>query len=297
MNNLTRISVTAPPETAVKKLSKCKIAAYNVKKDGRKTLFSVHDNNIKKVFAIFSHPCYNVTVERKSPKNALLSFVVNRCGLFIGGALFIAAALLSDSFIFKITVTGSGSYLKSEVLSIVSSAGARVGSFYRDLDKPQVTSRIMALPQVTFCSVEKRGSVLIVDVQTDEENYSSLNSGALRSDVSGRVLNVVAICGTACVAQNSQVNAGDTLISPYSVGGDGSVKKCVAVGYAHVLVNAAISYAAQEESDENAKLALDSAKLYSDEIIDGRYTVKRTAEGVIYEVAFSYIRTLSINME
>ena len=117
------------------------------------------------------------------------------------------------------------------------------------------------------------------------------------SDVSGTVLTVVAICGTSCVEQNSNVNVGETLIPPHSAGADGSVKKCVAVGYARILVKAALSYAAQEESDESAQAALDSAKLYSDEIVDSKYSVRRTAEGVIYEVAFSYVRTLSINME
>lgn len=297
MNNLTRFSVTAPPETALKKLSKAKIDVFNVKKDGRRVLFSVRDNYIKKVFAIFSHPCYNINIESKSRKNAFLSFALNRVGLFIGGAVFLAAVALSDGFIFKISVTGSGNYLKSEVLSIASESGAAVGAYYGRLDKPLIISRIMALPQVTFCSVEKRGSVLIVDVQTDEENYSALNADALRSDVSGTVISVVAICGTPAAAEGSAVSSGDILIYPYSTAADGSQKKCAAVGYARILVNAALSYPADEESEQNAQAALSAAKLYSDEIVDSRYTVKRTAEGVVYQVTFSYVRTLSINME
>ncbi|MGN0818671.1 MAG: sporulation protein YqfD [Candidatus Coproplasma sp.] len=289
--------MTAPPETALKKLAKAQIAAYNVKKDGRRVLFCVQDNNIKKVFAIFSHPCYNICIERKSPKNALLSLIANRFGLIIGSALFIAAAYLSNGFIFKISVTGSGSYLYGEVVSIASSAGAYVGSYCSNPDKPLITSRVMALPQVTFCSVEKRGSVLIVDVQTDEENYSALSSGGLKSDVNGTLLSVVAICGTPAVSQGEAVSLGQTLISPYSLSADGSAKKCVAVGYASILVKANISYPAAEESEQNAQCALDATRLYSDSVIQSEYTVKRTAEGVVYEVTFSYVSTLSINME
>lgn len=297
MNNLTRFSVTAPTETVLKKLSRAQIAAFSLKKDGRRVLFCVRDNNIKKVFAIFTHPCYNVRIERKSPKNALLSFVANRLGLIIGSALFIAAVVLSNGLIFKISVTGSGSYLFSEVTSIASSAGASVGSFFVSLDKPLIISQVMALPQVTFCSVEKRGSVLIVDVQTDEEDFSSLSSGALKSDVNGTVLSIVAVCGTSAVSQGTAVCAGDVLISPYAAAEDGSAKKCTAVGYARILVKANISYPADGESESNAQSALDSTKLYSDEVVASSYTVRHTAEGVVYEVSFDYVRTLTINME
>lgn len=297
MNNLTIFSVTTTTETALKKLSKANIAVFNLKKRGATLLFGVHDANIKKVFAIFAHPCYNVNVKRKSDKNSLISFALNRIGILLGCALFAVAIALSDGFIFKISVTGSGSYLKNEVLAIMQAAGVRSGAFYKGLDKPLVLSRIMSLPQVTFCSVSKQGSVVIVDVQVDEEHTQSARYSPLKCDVSGIVRSVVAICGTAEVAVGQSVSVGDTLIGAYEADSEGASLGCLVVGYVQIEASAQISCAAAEDNEQNAAAALSSVLLYSDELVSRDYTVKRTAEGVVYEINFTYLHTLSVNME
>lgn len=291
------MSVTASPETALKKLAKANIAVFNTKKRGSAFLFCVRDVNVKKVFAIFSHPCYNINVYNKSRKNSALAFAANRFGLFIGGAVFLAAVVLSDAFVFRIRVTGSGSYLSGEVLSIMRSEGVSAGSFYKGMDKPLVQARIMALPSVTFCSVSKQGSVIVIDVETDEENSSVADYKPLVSGVEGTVVSIVAICGTAEVAAGQKVERGTTLIGAYSAGNDGSTAGCLAVGYARIEVGAHIICAADEDSEENARAALASVFLYSDEITGRSYKVRTTAEGVAYEIDFTYIYTASINIE
>lgn len=289
--------MTAPVEIVVKKLAKANIAAFNVKKNDGKVTFQVRDETVKKVFAIFSHPCYNVKERRKSRKHGWFAFACNRCGLFIGGALFLCAVVLSNSFVFKITVTGSGSYLESEVLSIMQGAGVRCGAFFKGLDKPLAQSRIMALPNVTFCSIEKRGSAVIVDVQIDEEHTLTADYKPLVSDADGVVRNLVVVCGTAEAQVGQTVKRGDSLIGAYTENAEGELISSLAVGYAELVCRTVVSVNADEDSEKNAEYALSAPLLYAEEVLEKSYVVKNSGEGVVYEVTFSYLHTVSINMD
>lgn len=227
----------------------------------------------------------------------MLSFIANRFGVLVGCALFAAVLVLSDSFIFKISVTGSGSYLENDVLSVLRSAGVESCSFYRGMDKPLVQSRIMSLPSVTFCSVVKRGSVILVDVQVDEENSSVARHTPLKSDVTGTLRSLVVICGTAEAEVGQRIEAGTTLIGAYTLSDDGASRPCLAVGYAELEVSAHTSYAADADNERNTKAALSSVLLYSSEILSREYAVKTTAEGVVYEIDFTYLYRISVNLE
>lgn len=297
MNKITTFSVNATPETALKKLSKANIEVFNLKKSGSQLLFGVRDINIKKVFAIFAHPCYNVSIQRKSHKNAFVSFTFNRFGLLIGGAIFLTAVALSNQFIFKISVTGSGSYLTNDVLAIMRSEGVSCGSFYKGMDKPLIQSRIMSLPSVTFCSVSKQGSVIIVDVQVDEEHSQTAKYTPLKSGACGVVRSIVAICGTAEAEVGQTVDVGTTLIGAYELNADGVGRECLAVGYAQIEISAHVNVAAEEDNEKNLSNALSSVLLYSDEIVSREYSVKTTSDGVIYEIDFKYLQTYQINMQ
>lgn len=295
MNDLARFSVVCTAEAALKKLDKAKIAVWHCKKEGARFLFSVKDKDIKKVFAIFVKPCYNIKEVNSSFVKRLLKTLSLRAGLVAGAVFFAAAAIYADSLVLKIEVNGSGSYLSSEVLGIVYEEGAREFCNLAAFNKPAATGRILALPQVTFCNIEKRGSVLIIDVRTDEENYSSLSREPLLSDVSGTVTNIVVICGTAEVEAGSAVSAGDVLISPYTLSA-GERTECLAAGYAEIEVSGVAEYSADCDSAENLKDAYASLNLYDGEIISRSYSVREEEEGVVYVIEFTYLHKLSINL-
>lgn len=297
MRDLTEFSVTATAETVLKKLSKAGLPVYSLKKRGNRLFFRAESGNIKKVFAIFAHPCYNINVSKKSPKSRLLRFLSARFGLAVGAAAFVAAACFSQNFIFRIDVTGSGSYLKEEVLAVMRSQGVESGCYFRGLDEPLALSAIMALPDVTFCTIQKRGSVLVVDVQTDGQSGVVSDYRDLLSDVSGCVLSVSAICGTAAVAEGDEVAKGQTLIGAYYTDAAGERISCLAVGFATLSCAAVVSVPADGESDENRALALSAALLYSEDILTRSVRVRKAESGVIYEVSFTYRHTVKINME
>jgi len=296
LTDVTKICITATAETALKKLKKVEIGVYDCKKDGASFIFSVKDKDIKKVFAIFAKPCYNIRVTGESRKTRFFTQALNRIGLIIGAFIFVAAAFISNMFVFRITVTGSGSYLSSEVKRIIYESGVKEFSYFSGFDSPAATGKILALPQVTFCNIEKRGSILHVDVQVDEEHNGSVRKASLTSDVDGVVRKITAICGTACVSAGDFVKRGDELISAYTVVGE-ERKESIAVGYAHIECDGKYEYFAQTESDESLKEAYAAALMTSDEILSRSHTVSPAEGGVIYLIEFTYLHKLNINME
>lgn len=295
MTEFAQITVTSTAETALKKLKNAKIGVYNCKKDGARFVFSIKDKDIKKVFAIFSKPCYNINVQ-SSRRRRLFNLTLNRIGLLIGALLFAALAALSNAFVLKIEVSGSGSYLKEEVKRIVYENGFSEFKIYRKFDAPEVTGKILSLPSVTFCNIEKRGSILYIDVQVDEEHSSTANSSALIATRQGVVKNIVAICGTKAVEVGSNVSSGDALIYPYTLSGEEKVD-CIAVGYAEIECRGEYEYSVLEESQTALKAAYAQANLYAENIISRNHTVKSADGGITYVIEFTYLQKLSINME
>ncbi len=297
MNNLARIRVCAPPEAALRKLSRADIPVFSLKKRGAYTAFCVKDNYIKKVFAIFSHPCYNVVVEKYGIFRSLAKRAASRAGALVGAALFFALVAASQLFVFRVEVTGSGSYLAPQVQAILRESGVEAGKIYKGVDKPLTIARIMSLPSVTFCSLQKRGTAFIVDVECDGEAGAAAGRSPLLSPAAGVVESITAVCGTARVQAGESVNAGDVLIEPSRTDAAGNTFSCLAVGYARIRAEAAVTTLALSEGEQALAAALAAGTLYSDEAEVLSYTVRRTAEGALYTVNFTYVLTASINMQ
>ncbi|MBD5632476.1 MAG: hypothetical protein HDP34_04535 [Clostridia bacterium] len=294
-SKLCRLSIVSTAEAALRKLKKDNIAVYDCIKDGAFFVFSVKDKDVKKVFAIFSKPCYNIKVIKKSRETRTLNTLLLRAGLIVGAAAFIAVALISNAFMLKIEVSGSGSYLQSEVLRIAEDEGAGRFKPFSAFNRSVATGKILALPEVTFCNIEKRGSVLIIDVQVDDEHFDSASKKPLVSDADGVVRNIVAVCGTAAVNVGDSVKKGDTLIYAYTLAGENTIE-CLAAGYAEIECRKQSEYFAAEESEQNLKNALSSLLLESENITSQSYKVVPADGGIKYVIDFTYLHKLSINL-
>lgn len=295
MTDVTRIKIVSTAEGALRKLKKAQIGVYSCEKAGAEFLFSVKDKDIKKVFAIFEKPCYNICVVKQSKKDRFMQRAFSRVGLIAGAFLFVAVAAVSNLFVFKISVTGSGSYLSPEVKRIVYEAGIKEFSYYRGFDAPAATGKILALPQVTFCNIRKSGSVLCIDVQVDNELGGTALKTPLVSDKSGVLKSIVTVCGTAVKSVGDKVNAGDTLIEPYTLVGEDKTE-CLAAGYAELECSGRCEYIADCESEENLKAAYAAAVLEADTVISRTHSVEPCDGGVKYVIDFTYLHKLSINM-
>lgn len=295
MTEFTRISITSTAESAIKKLQRAQIPVYDCKKQGADFIFCVKDKDVKKVFAIFAKPCYNIVIQRKSRKKRLLNSIILRAGLIVGAIIFVFAAFVSDYFVLKIEVSGSGSYLKSVVRQIVLEEGAGEWKPFSALDKPVACGRILSLPQVTFCNIQKRGSVLVIDVQVDGAQTETAARKPLVADVSGTVKNIVTICGTAAVSAGDTVSKGDVLIYASMQAGEKWVNS-IAVGYAEIECMRFVEHFAPDDSENSIKEAYASLLIDGDEVISVTHKISGADDGVLIIMEVTYLHRISINL-
>lgn len=295
MTDLSTVSITSAAEPALKRLKKAGIPVYNCKKRGASFIFCVKDKDIKKVFAIFAKPCYNIGVERASLKKRLFGGLFLRAGLVLGALAFAVVAYASGFLILRIEVGGSGGYLKSVVRQIIEEEGASEWKPFSALDKPVAAGRILALPEVTFCNIFRRGSVLVVDVEVDGSAPEKAVREPLVSDVSGVVRRLVAVCGTAAVAEGASVSAGDTLIYAGTQAGENWVEG-IAAGFAEIECSAQREYFAPDGSEKSISEAYASLKLGDENIISKSHTLKPEEGGVRVIMEIKYLHKISINL-
>lgn len=206
-------------ERAVDKLRAANIpvlSAVKIQKNGIR--IAVEGKHRKKVFAILRGTCYNVTKVRARGAERFLALGVKTAGLLVGAALAISSVLVLESRVLRIEVVGSGAYYEAEVREILSRGGVEIFS-PAPKEKGALTAEILSLPRVSFCSLEKQGAVLTVNVEVASD-AKPLKAGALISPADGILEELVVIRGTPNFAVGDSVKAGDVLVSDLALYGE-----------------------------------------------------------------------------
>ena len=92
-------------------------------------------------------------------------------------------------------------------MTILAENGVREGSICPSYDSPVVLSAIMRLPGVSFCSVQREGVAVVVDVECSSSPGVRPVYSPLLSPVAGRVEGVCVLSGTASVAVGDDARA------------------------------------------------------------------------------------------
>lgn len=201
------------PENAVKRLKREKIELFYLQKPRKNRVsFCVERKYRKKVFTIFSRSCYNILEAKPFGLYAFFRAALSRAGVFLGAALFLALCLFSDRFVLRIKVEGTGNYYGETVLSLLEENGIAVGRAYKADAAEEATARILALPDVEFCTLKKEGSVLRVEVRVSPSS-SLAAAGSLCSPAAGKVYSLTVLRGNALVSEGEEVEAGRELVS------------------------------------------------------------------------------------
>lgn len=291
MNRRVTFSVVSTFETAIKKLKRSEIEVFDCKKQGQEFIFSVNENNTQKVFAIFSKSCYNTTVLKHSLAFRIKRQLKRRCGLLLGFLLGLCLCLTCSAYVLKVEVVGSGSYLESEILRVLSNRGI---IFSTSTDYRESTLEILALDNVVFCDMQKRGSVLTVLIEVDSDgDFSRGNS--LVSDRDGTLEKIVAITGTPKFQVGDKVKKGDVLIDGTYESESGSFPSSVC-GYAELSCSAQRQFFAAERGEESERQAILSLNIEEKLILSSSLQEKVTEGGFIYIIDFTYLHRLSINL-
>lgn len=162
------------PYRALNRLKREGICLKDVKKRKKNQIVCVVDaKDVEKVFAIYPKVCYNgggytAYIVRIMPFYGLQrrwEFAKKRLGLWLGVVLFLLLTVASNEFIFRIDVVGEPSY-EAAVTEILKKSGVEKFRRYDLENADLITAEILRLNEVSFCSVRKIGSTLVVEVHT-----------------------------------------------------------------------------------------------------------------------------------
>ena len=233
------------PERAIDKLASAGVEILSAEKIQKNTVVIHTDGKeYKKVFAILQNSCYNIKKVRTRGARRALELCRRFAGLLVGGALFCASILFFQSRVLAIEITGSGAYLNEQVNSVLRENGV---SFFTP--PPQnvnyLTSLVLSLPRVSFCSFTHRGGILTVDVEVNDED-AILQTSPLISPVAGNVERLTVVRGTPLTEVGAAVTAGDVLVADYVVSESGQANVLV-IAEAVIVYPVSASYALPEE--------------------------------------------------
>ena len=162
------------PYRALNRLQREGICVKNVKKRKKNQLICMVDaKEVEKIFAIYPNMCYNggkyvaYTVRLLPPKGVQKwwNILKNRVGLWLGAALFVVMTALSNEYVLRIDVIGDCGY-EEDVSRILQENGVALFQRYDGENSDLLTAEILRLQGVSFCSLQKIGCTLVVEVRT-----------------------------------------------------------------------------------------------------------------------------------
>ena len=289
------------PERALLRLRRAEIPLYNIKKLQKNAiLLSVKKKDIQKVFAIYPNVCYNigaytpytVTQIRQFGLEKSLQTLKKRWGVLLGIPLACLAVLYADGLTFGVDIVGSKVY-EREVYAALDEVGIRSFSKYSARRADEFCAKLLALDGVEFCSVQKSGFWVRVEVRLGAFHKTQLQKGKMRSVHSGEIIAITALRGTPLKQVGDKVEAGEILVEDeFITEGGGQVRVEIIARVRIMCVYEALVCA------EDAQSAF--AKAYLEIGAQGEYTLVEQsitpAENNAYVVRLQYEAVQTMNL-
>ncbi len=217
------------PERALLRLKRAGIPLYNVKKAQKnRILFQVKRKDSEKVFAIYPNVCYNNRVYsayavRRTAEFGIAKYITiakRRVGMLLGGLLCMLLVLLSQPFVFEIEFTGTDIYAREAKMAL-EEAGIALFRPYAAGKEDLVCARLLALDNVEFCSVRKRGHRIVVETRLSPFPKYEKRQGVMSAGHSGTITAMTVLRGSPLKRLGDEVRRGDALVADYVEGIDG----------------------------------------------------------------------------
>ena len=211
------------PERALVKLKRAGICVENVQKPQKNRLvFTVKRKDCEKVFAIYPDVCYNIDGQSPYAVRRLggvgvakpLDFIRKRVGFVLGALLFCTLSLFADSLVFSVQFVGSSVYAR-EARAYLESAGIKPFAVYKAGAEKEVSAKLLALDGVEYCSVQKRGGYVRVEMRLAPYLTREPQTGDMVSTKTGVVRSIAVLKGTPLKKAGDFVQAGETLVGGY----------------------------------------------------------------------------------
>jgi similar to stage IV sporulation protein len=287
------------PERALLKLRRAGIALYRVKKVQKtQILLEVKKKDIEKVFAIYPKVCYNSS--GYSPYTATVlgdiglakafGFIKNRIGLIVGGLAFCALTLFADTLVFSVEVVGTRAY-ERDVKCILAKYGVKPFSKYGERDVDEICSEILRLDGVEYCSVQKSGLRVAVDIRLAKFQVPTLTIGDMTAKRSGEIRNITVLCGTPLKKVGDTVVLGERMVGGYFQTESGTQKTVAPIARAEIACVYECAFAVETEEQAFAAAYLELGLNENDEIENTE--IAQTENGYIVKIAYTVIETIN----
>ncbi len=287
------------PERALLRLKRAGIGVYNAKKvEKNRILLSVKKKDTEKVFAIYPNVCYNrnastpYTVRKIGAAGIgkAVETLSQRVGAVLGALLFCAGTLYADRFVFAVDFVGSAVYAR-EAYAALEQGGIKPFAPYRKERVDWVCSQLLALEGVEFCSVQKKGLRVQVEMRLGEFTKTQTEKGAMQARHEGEILSLTVLRGTALKSAGETVRIGETLVGDWFFVNEGERVRVEIIARARI----ACVYEAMLEAD-SAEQAFAAAYLglqLTD--ADGITDKEITEHAGLFHVKIFYVATETMN--
>lgn len=287
------------PERALIRLKRADIAVYNVKKEEKtRIVLQVKKKDVEKVFAIYPNVCYNVSmqtpyvVKKIGAKGFVrdIETLKKRTGLLLGGLLFALLSLYADTFVFRVDVVGASAY-RRDALKVLEEEGVTLFSPYESGKEDKICARLLAIDGVEFCSVQKKGMRVQVEIRTANFSRPSFIDGDMQAKHTGELVALTVLRGTALKQIGEKITAGERLVEgSIQPEGAGQVRvqviarACIACTYGQV-------FSAPDADTAFAQAYLALGLTDADKIEES--AVEKREDGFFVRIRYTAVETLN----
>ena len=289
------------PERALLRLRRAGIPVFDVKKTDKTTLqIAVQKADVEKIFAIYPKLCYN-TSERSSftvrlaPRRGFAKWLQNakkRIGLLLGGLLFVGLTAFADGFVFGVDFVGTDVYAR-ETYAALHEANIRLFAPYRGGKEDILCAKLLAISGVEFCSIQKKGMRLVVEIRTAPFAESGTKNGKLYAERAGKVLSITVLRGTPLKNIGDFVNAGEPLVGDWFSTEDGGQVRVQAIARVRMACTyeSEIVAETEEESFARAYLAIGGAE---ENVTLKDREITATKNGFLVKISYEIVQTINL---
>ena len=170
-------------------------------------------------------------------------------------------------------------------------AGIKPFARYKSGSEDLICAQLLRLERVAFCSVQKRGGRVYVEMQLSPFEKPSLLAGDMHAKRSGTLLSLTVLKGTPLKRAGEAITAGELLVGGYMTTESGESKAVSVIARAYIACTYESELLAANEEEAFAAAYLEIG--FSDkDTITGK-TIEQNGESFHVKIEYTAIETMN----